>query len=260
MTNIVSPNTVSIDKSSNLPRHLAIIMDGNGRWAKRRFLPRIMGHRQGAKTVKEIVTACRELGIPYLTLYAFSKENWSRPREEVQALMDLLYEYLQNEVDELLGNRIRLRAIGELDRLPERVRGLLFETMEKTSRNYEMQLVLALSYGSRSEIAEAARRIAERCLEGRLSPSEIDEGLFASFLYTKDIPDPDLIIRTSGEQRLSNFLLFQAAYSEFYITDTLWPDFDKKELLKALHDFSGRERRFGKTSEQILLRCTGSES
>jgi len=253
-------NTISIEKPKNLPRHLAIIMDGNGRWAKRRFMPRIMGHRQGAKTVKEIVTAVRELNIPYLTLYAFSKENWSRPRDEVDALMDLLYDYLQKEVDELLGNRIRLRAIGELDRLPPKVKRLLFETMEKTSKNFEMQLVLALSYGSRSEIADAARKIAQGCVNGEISPDEIDEELFASYLYTSDIPDPDLIIRTSGEQRLSNFLLFQAAYSEFYITETLWPDFDKKELFKALHDFSRRERRFGKTSEQILLRCTGSES
>ena len=252
--------TVSIERPDNLPRHLAIIMDGNGRWAKRRFMPRIMGHRQGAKTVKEIVTAVRELDIPYLTLYAFSKENWSRPREEVDALMDLLYDYLQKEVDELLGNRIRLRAIGELDRLPPRVKTLLFDTMEKTSKNFEMQLILALSYGSRSEITEAARKIAQKCVDGELTPSQIDEELFASYLYTSDIPDPDLIIRTSGEQRLSNFLLYQAAYSEFYITQTLWPDFDKKELLKALHDYSRRERRFGKTSEQILLRCTGSES
>ncbi len=252
--------TVSIERPDNLPRHLAIIMDGNGRWAKRRFMPRIMGHRQGAKTVKEIVTAVRELDIPYLTLYAFSKENWSRPREEVDALMDLLYDYLQKEVDELLGNRIRLRAIGELDRLPPRVKTLLFDTMEKTSKNFEMQLILALSYGSRSEITEAARKIAQKCVDGELTPSQIDEELFASYLYTSDIPDPDLIIRTSGEQRLSNFLLYQAAYSEFYITQTLWPDFDRKELLKALHDYSRRERRFGKTSEQILLRCTGSES
>ncbi len=252
--------TLSIEKPDNLPRHLAIIMDGNGRWAKRRFMPRIVGHRQGAKTVKEIVTAVRELDIPYLTLYAFSKENWSRPKEEVEALMDLLYDYLQREVDELLGNRIRLRAIGELDRLPPKVRALLFETMEKTSKNFEMQLILALSYGSRSEIAEATRMIAQKCLSGELNPSQIDEELFASFLYTSDIPDPDLIIRTSGEQRLSNFLLYQAAYSEFYITDTLWPDFGRKELLKALQDYSRRERRFGKTSEQILLRCTGSES
>ncbi len=250
----------TLNKPSKLPRHLAIIMDGNGRWAKRRFMPRIMGHRQGAKAVKEIVTAVRELNIPYLTLYAFSKENWSRPREEVEALMDLLYDYLQREVDELLGNKIRLRAIGELHRLPPKVKRLLFETMEKTSANYEMQLILALSYGSRSEIVEAARKIAEKCMKGELDPSQIDEKLFSSCLYTADIPDPDLIIRTSGEQRLSNFLLYQAAYSEFYMTETLWPDFDRKELMKALHDFAGRERRFGKTSEQILLRCTGNES
>ncbi len=243
-----------------LPRHVAIIMDGNGRWARRRFMPRIMGHRQGAKTVKEIVTATRELNIPYLTLYAFSKENWSRPAEEVNALMDLLYEYLQQELDELLGKRIRLRAIGEIEALPPKVYDMLLETMEKTAKNYEMQLILALSYGGRSEIIEAAKRFARKCMEGHLSPDDLDEGSFRSFMYAGDVPDPDLIIRTSGEKRLSNFLLFQAAYSELYITSTLWPDFDKQEFLKALNDYRRRERRFGMTSEQILLRCTSSES
>ncbi len=243
-----------------LPRHVAVIMDGNGRWAQRRYMPRIMGHRQGAKTVKEIVTATRELNIPYLTLYAFSKENWSRPAEEVSGLMDLLYEYLQKELDELLGKRIRLRAIGEIEALPDRVYDLLMETMEKTSRNYEMQLILALSYGGRSEIIEAAKRFAKRCMKGEMYPDDLDEGSFRSFLYAGDVPDPDLIIRTSGEKRLSNFLLFQAAYSELYITPTLWPDFNKKEFMKALNDYRCRERRFGMTSEQILLRCTSSES
>ncbi|RUM90070.1 MAG: isoprenyl transferase [Thermodesulfatator sp.] len=243
-----------------LPRHVAIIMDGNGRWARRRFMPRIMGHRQGAVAVKEIVTAARELNIPYLTLYAFSKENWSRPAEEVEGLMDLLFEYLQKEIDELLGKRIRLRAIGEIEALPERVYNLLMETMEKTSKNYEMQLILALSYGGRSEIIEAAKKFARRCMAGDMDPEELDESSFRSFLYAGDIPDPDLIIRTSGEKRLSNFLLFQAAYSELYITSTLWPDFNKKEFIKALNDYRRRERRFGMTSEQILLRCTSSES
>ncbi len=244
----------------NLPNHIAIIMDGNGRWAKKRHLPRIMGHRQGAKTVKEIVTAVRELGVSYLTLYAFSKENWSRPKDEVSSLMDLLCEYLQQELDELLGNRIRLRAIGDLEDLPVRVQKILFDTIEKTSKNYEMELILALSYGSRSEIVRAVKEIGKRCQRGDLNPEEIDENIFRSFLYTSDIPDPDLIIRTSGEMRLSNFLLYQAAYSELYITDTLWPDFNKSELLKALIDYSKRERRFGKTTEQITLKCTGSDS
>ncbi len=243
-----------------MPRHVAIIMDGNGRWARNRFMPRIMGHRQGARTVKEIVTAARELNISYLTLYAFSEENWSRPHDEVNGLMDLLYEYLQKEIDELLGKRIRLRAIGEIEALPDRVYRLLVETMKKTSCNYEMQLILALSYGGRSEIVRAARKFARKCLSGEIRPEDLDEGSFRSFLYAGDIPDPDLIIRTSGEQRLSNFLLFQAAYSELYITSTLWPDFNKKEFLKALNDYRRRERRFGMTSEQILLRCTSSES
>ncbi len=243
-----------------LPRHVAIIMDGNGRWARRRFMPRIMGHRQGAKTVKEIVTAARELNIPYLTLYAFSKENWSRPVDEVNGLMELLYEYLQQELDELLGKRIRLRAIGELEALPDKVYNLLMETMDKTAKNYEMQLILALSYGGRSEIIEAAKRFAKKCINGEMALEDLDEASFRSFMYAEDIPDPDLIIRTSGEKRLSNFLLFQAAYSELYITNTLWPDFNKKEFLKALNDYRRRERRFGMTSEQILLRCTSSES
>ncbi len=244
----------------NLPRHLAIIMDGNGRWAKKRFLPRIIGHRQGAKTVKEIVTAARRWGIRYLTLYAFSKENWSRPKEEVDALMDLLSEYLQRELDELLGNKIRLRAIGDIEDLPPRVRTILFDTMNRTSKNYEMQLILALSYGGRAEIARAAKRLSLDVLQGKLRPDDVNENTFKSYLYTSDVPDPDLIIRTSGEMRLSNFLLYQAAYSELYITDTLWPDFNENELLKALEDYSRRERRFGKTSEQIVLKCTGNES
>ena len=243
-----------------LPRHVAIIMDGNGRWARRRFLPRIVGHRQGAKVVKEIVTAARELNIPYLTLYAFSKENWCRPLDEVMGLMDILYEYLYKELDELLEKRIRLRAVGEIESLPPKVYDLLLKTIEKTAGNSEMQLILALSYGGRSEIVEAARRFAEECLKGRMRPEDLDEETFGLFLYAGDIPYPDFIIRTSGEQRLSNFLLYQAAYSELYMTPTLWPDFNRKEFLKALHDYSRRERRFGMTSEQLLLKCTGSES
>ena len=175
----------NITQLKPLPRHVAIIMDGNGRWARRRYMPRIMGHRQGAKTVKEIVTASRELNIPYLTLYAFSKENWSRPADEVNGLMDLLYEYLQKELDELLGKRIRLRAIGEIEALPDRVYNLLMETMEKTSENYEMQLILALSYGGRSEIIEAAKNFARKCINGQMDPDELDEGSFRSFLYAE---------------------------------------------------------------------------
>ncbi|PXF54461.1 MAG: isoprenyl transferase [Deltaproteobacteria bacterium] len=239
-----------------LPRHLAIIMDGNGRWAKRRGLPRIIGHRQGVKAVHSTVRLCRELDIPVLTLYAFSQENWGRPRAEVSALMDLLYDNLKSELDEMLGNQISLRAIGQIERLPERVRTCLLNTIERTSSNTAMILNLALSYGGRAEIVGAARRLAKRCLSGTLDPEDIDEAVFASNLDTAGLPDPDLLIRTSGENRLSNFLLFQTAYSEFYITPTLWPDFDEDELLKALFEYQKRERRFGLTDEQHSESCT----
>ncbi len=248
---MASDSANQLDKS-RLPRHVAIIMDGNGRWARKRFLPRIMGHRQGAKTVKEIVTAARELGIGYLTLYAFSTENWNRPKEEVNALMDLLYEYLLKEAAELLGNRIRLNAVGELHRLPDKVLRCLEQTMRDTADNSEMVLTLALSYGGRQEIVDAARRFAKECVEGRAKPEELDIDTFSSLLWTKQMPDPDLVIRTSGEMRISNFLLFQAAYSELYITQTLWPDFNREEFIKALLDYQARERRFGMTSEQLL--------
>jgi len=239
-----------------LPRHLAIIMDGNGRWAKRRGLPRIIGHRQGVKAVHSTVRLCRELDIPVLTLYAFSQENWGRPRAEVSALMDLLYDNLKSELDEMLGNQISLRAIGQIERLPERVRTCLLDTIERTSSNTAMIFNLALSYGGRAEIVGAARRLAKRCLSGTLDPEDIDEAVFASNLDTAGLPDPDLLIRTSGENRLSNFLLFQTAYSEFYITPTLWPDFGKDELLKALFEYQKRERRFGLTDEQHSESCT----
>lgn len=251
---------VDLRDIKNLPVHVAIIMDGNGRWAKRRALPRVMGHRQGVKAVKRVVTASREIGIRVLTLYAFSRENWRRPWEEVTALMDLLYDYLEGELEEMLQNRIALRAIGELERLPPRVRERLLETIERTSGNEGMILNLALSYGARAEIARASRLIAERCLRGEMVPDDIDEEAVSSCLYTAGLPDPDLVIRTSGERRLSNFLLFQSAYSELYITPTLWPDFGKEELLEALYDFSRRERRFGLTSEQITSRCTPKDS
>ena len=239
-----------------LPRHVAIIMDGNGRWAKRRALPRIMGHRQGVKAVRSTVRLCRELKIPVLTLYAFSQENWGRPRTEVSALMDLLYDYLKSELDEMLGNQISLRAIGQIERLPERVRTCLLDTIERTSTNTAMILNLALSYGGRSEIVGAVRRLAHKCLSGTLNPEDIDEAMFASTLDTAGLPDPDLLIRTSGENRLSNFLLFQTAYSEFYITPALWPDFDKEELFKALFEYQKRERHFGLTNEQHSESCT----
>lgn len=234
-----------------LPRHLAIIMDGNGRWAEKRSLDRIAGHRQGAESVREVVRACREIGIPYLTLFAFSSENWSRPREEVEALMALLQEYVASELPEMLENNIRLLAIGDLSRLPKEVFTALQEAVKQTSTADGLILSLALSYGGRDDILQAIRRIMVNCRDGNLTPEDIDENLFSKYLWTAPLPDPDLLIRTSGEQRLSNFFLWQLAYTEIYITPTLWPDFTKEDLIQALLDYQERERRFGLTSEQI---------
>ncbi len=234
-----------------IPAHVAIIMDGNGRWAKARRLPRVMGHREGMKSVRAVVETARKIGIKVLTLYAFSKENWQRPQDEVSFLMRLLAEYLQKEVEELHQKDIQIRAIGEIELLPKEVYELLVQAIKKTSQNQGMILNLALSYGGRAEIAHAAREIARACLAGKLKIEEVDEALFASYLYTKDLPDPDLLIRTSGELRLSNFLLYQCAYTELYFTPTLWPDFREKEFLEALKDYQRRERRFGKLSEQL---------
>ncbi len=236
---------------TKLPTHVAIIMDGNGRWAKKRGLPRIMGHREGMKSVRAVVEESRRLGIKVLTLYAFSKENWQRPLQEVSFLMGLLEEYLKKEVDELHEKNIQLRAIGEIELLPSKVLSLLKSSIKKTAANKGMILNLALSYGGRAEIVHAARLIAEACLRGDLKPEEITEELFSNYLYTYDLPDPDLLIRTSGEMRISNFLLYQCAYTEFYITPTLWPDFRQEEYWKALEEYASRERRFGKTSEQL---------
>ena len=236
---------------SPLPRHVAIIMDGNGRWARKRGLPRVMGHRAGVRAVKKVVRAAREIGIEVLTLYAFSKENWARPRAEVEALMGLLYDYLEGELEEMLSNDIALKVIGDPERLPERVRKKLFETIEKTSQGRGMTLVLALSYGGRDELVRAFRRMAEDLAAGRLEPAGITEETISARLDTRELPDPDLIIRTSGEERLSNFLIYQGAYAELYFTKTLWPDFDRRALLRALEDYAKRERRFGKTSEQL---------
>lgn len=229
-----------------LPRHVAIIMDGNGRWAKKRLLNRIKGHEKGADSVRAVVKACREIGIAYLTLYAFSTENWQRPQMEVDALMTLLKQFLQNEADELLANNIRLETIGETHRLPEDVRRALDDAIAKTRPNDGLHLVLALSYGARSEIVHAVRQVAADAAAGRLSPDAVDEALVAGKLFTRDIPDPDLLIRTSGELRLSNFLLWQLAYAELYFTPTLWPDFGREEFLRILEAYQRRERRFGK--------------
>jgi undecaprenyl diphosphate synthase len=234
-----------------LPRHCAIIMDGNGRWAEKRSLDRIAGHQKGAESVRSIVRASREIGIPYLTLFAFSSENWSRPSVEVEALWILLKEYLSSELQEMLDNGIRLLAIGDLSRLPRDVASTLNETVKQTSQAAAMTLTLALSYGGRDDILQALRRVMVNCREGTLSPEEITENLFSKYLWTANLPDPDLLIRTSGELRISNFFLWQLAYTEIYVTPTLWPDFTKEKLIHALLSYQERERRFGLTSEQI---------
>jgi undecaprenyl diphosphate synthase len=239
-----------IDKDK-LPRHIAIIMDGNGRWAKKKLLNRISGHVKGVDAVREVVTACRELGIKVLTLYAFSVENWRRPKDEVAALMKLLKEYLLKEVKEMVQNNIRLCAVGRLEDLPFDVQNILQEAIKKTEQCDGMILNLALSYGGRSEILHAVQGIISDLQKGKIKLEEITLQRFSQYLWTRGIPDPDLLIRTSGEFRISNFLLWQLAYTELYVTETLWPDFDRKELLKAIADYQARERRFGLTSEQL---------
>ena len=231
---------------ANLPRHVAVIMDGNGRWAKKRFMNRIKGHEKGSETVRTVVRTSRELGISVLTLYAFSTENWQRPKAEVAALMMLLDRFLKSERKEMMDNDIRLNTIGQIDRLPGFVRKVLEEIMQVTGQNRSMTLNLALSYGARNEIVRMVRSIAEKSISGDITPEAISEQLVSDHLYTADFPDPDLLIRTSGEMRISNFLLWQIAYSEIYITKTLWPDFSKEEYLQILKDYQQRERRFGK--------------
>jgi undecaprenyl diphosphate synthase len=243
-----------LDKT-NLPRHIAIIMDGNGRWAQNHSLGRIAGHRKGAESVRNIVEACRKIGISYLTLYAFSSENWSRPEREVRALMTLLERYLRSEVKVMLKNNIRLLAIGDTEALPEKVRAVLRDAIEKTAGNTAMTLVLALNYGSHDEILGAVKKLIEEARQGKIRASDVTLERFAGYLSTKGIPDPDLLIRTSGEYRLSNFLLWQMAYTEFYFTDTLWPDFREEQLVEAISGYQKRERRFGLTSDQVQKRA-----
>jgi undecaprenyl diphosphate synthase len=237
--------------ASDLPRHVAIIMDGNGRWAEAHGLSRLHGHRRGKEAVREVVETARELGIEYLTLYAFSTENWNRPTREVNALMRLLRRYLRTELGKMMRYEIRLRAIGNLRKLPQDVLAELREVEHRTRDNARMTVQLAVSYGGREEITLAARRLARRVRDGELRPEDIDEQTFAESLMTGDVPDPDLLIRTSGELRVSNFLLWQIAYTELYVTDTLWPDFRRDELLAALEDYKRRQRRFGKTGAQL---------
>ena len=235
----------------SVPRHVAIIMDGNGRWAGGRGLPRLEGHRRGAESVREVVRASGQLGVEVLTLYSFSTENWGRPGDEVAGLMALLAEYLRDELRELDDSKVRLMAIGELDRLPSFVRVLLDAAQEHTKNNTGLKLVLALSYGGRNEIVSAVRQLAHEVREGSRHPDAITAEDVAGRLYTGELPDPDLLIRTSGEMRLSNFLLWQAAYAEIYVTDVLWPDFRRPELETAIAAYASRQRRFGKTGSQV---------
>ena len=239
-----------VELEGNLPCHIAIIMDGNGRWARSRKLPRIAGHKEGINSVREVTRACGEMGIGYLTLYTFSQENWRRPRMEVSALMNLLVETIRREIDELMENNVRLHIIGRMEELPEKPRVEMEQGIRRTAENNGLNLVLALNYGGRIEILDAITRLCQE-QENGLDFSELTEQVFEKYLYTKGMPDPDMVIRTSGESRVSNFLLWQMAYSEIIITSTLWPAFRRKELYEAILDFQSRERRFGKVSEQL---------
>lgn len=234
-----------MSSTPTIPRHIAIIMDGNGRWAKERGLPRREGHRAGAESVRECVEACKELGVSYLTLYAFSSENWNRPQTEIMALMALLERFLDEKAEELMRQNVRLAAIGHLERLPEKTRRKLDRAIARTAGNTSLTLVLALSYGAREEIVEAARSLAADAVAGRIDPAKIDCELFASRLFTAGIPDPDLLIRTSGELRVSNFLLWQISYAELVIVRKFWPDFGQADLFEAAQEYSRRHRRFG---------------
>jgi undecaprenyl diphosphate synthase len=244
----------------NLPTHIGIIMDGNGRWAKKRRLPRIAGHNAGIDSVREIVEACGEVGIKVLTLFTFSLENWKRPRGEVSALMKLLVTTLNREIRDLMGKNVKITCIGDLDDLPELTRLSMLEAVEMTKSNTGLTLNLALSYSSRKEIKSAVMKIAEDVLAGKLSSDQIDENLISMYLQTAALPDPDLIIRTSGEFRISNFLLWQIAYAEIYVTKTLWPDFRKPDLFEAIGNYMKRERRFGMVTEQLYSKSSLQET
>ena len=243
-------NKFEIDPN-NLPSHIAVIMDGNGRWAQKQGAERIFGHQNAVKAVRDVSEGCVELGIPYLTLYAFSTENWGRPKEEVEALMHLLVSTIKREISTLIDNGIQLQTIGDIDSLPPDCQNELQEAIEVTSKNTKMKLILALSYSGRWEIAQAARKLADKVKSGQISSEEIDEQLFSDHLKTEGIPDPELLIRTSGEMRISNFLLWQMAYTELYFTDVLWPDFRKSHLIDAIITYQNRERRFGKIKENV---------
>ncbi len=239
---------IDLDK---VPTHVAIIMDGNGRWAKKRNRERIYGHREGVNSVKAVVEAAGEIGVKYLTLYAFSSENWSRPKEEVEALMSLLVQGIHDELENIMKQNIRIRVIGDLSKLKADVRQAVEDSMEKTKDNTALNLVIALSYGSRDEIVDALRQIAQEVKEGKLEVEDITAETISNHLYTAGIPDPDLLIRTSGEVRISNFLLWQISYTELYFTPILWPEFKKEQFFEAIYNYQQRERRFGKISEQL---------
>jgi len=236
---------LSAEAKASLPKHVAVIMDGNGRWAKQHGLPRVEGHRRGADSAREIIRTAGELGIKYLTLYAFSAENWNRPKDEVDALMKYLIHYLKTETPELNKNNVRLEVIGQIWRLPENVQEHLKKSMATLAKNNGLTLVMALSYGSRIEIVDAVRHIAEKCKLGKLDPADINEKIISDHLWTRGIPDPDVLIRTSGEMRVSNFLLWQISYAELVITPTFWPDFKKPQFFAALEEYARRHRRFG---------------
>jgi undecaprenyl diphosphate synthase len=237
--------------TEKIPKHIAIIMDGNGRWAKSKGLPRVLGHRSGVISVRKVTEAAGEIGVKFLTLYAFSTENWSRPPAEVTALMSLLVETIKGEIKDLNKNKVRLLAIGDISQLPEKSQKTLLEGIEQTKNNDKVTLVLALNYSSKWEILQATRQLSAQVKAGLLQPEDITEEVFENALTTKDIPDPELLIRTSGETRISNFLLWQIAYTELYFTPTMWPDFGKEALFQAILDYQNRERRFGKISEQL---------
>lgn len=239
------------DFSGALPRHVAFIMDGNGRWARKRLMPRLEGHRNGAKSVRMVAEESRKLGIRHVTLFAFSTENWNRPATEVSGLMELFTRYLTNEIPSLEENGIRLRIMGDRARMPETIQNLMSECEQRTLRMDGMDLILAISYGGRDEIVHATRQIAAKVASGEMKQDEIDVASFSRHLYLPDVPDPDLLIRTSDESRISNFLLWQMAYTEIVVTPVLWPDFSKEEYMRCLQEFAGRSRRFGLTSEQV---------
>ena len=245
MTEDLSQLKEQIDAAGRIPRHIAIIMDGNGRWARQRGLPRVAGHREGINSVREVVRVCGELGVEVLTLYVFSVENWRRPRPEIGALMRLLRETTRKEVDDLMRNEVRLSVIGRIQEIAPAARKVLTEAIQRTAGNTGLRLNLAINYGGRTELVDAVRRLAGDLNRGRLQAEAIDEETFGRYLYTADVPDPDLLIRTSGEMRISNFLLWQIAYTEIHVTEVLWPDFRRPHLYRAILDYQSRERRFG---------------